>query len=129
MTDETRTVTPDTAPPRRWISLAAISTAAGLVWLAFYADLSYLLEKNDEIPGIRLMLGRDQGRPADLLEIDGGVTAEHAGELERAMWHHLPDLRPAARHARGHPTGRRPRPLTATRRDGAADAPGGVAGA
>jgi phosphoribulokinase len=59
-----------------------------------HPDLSYLLEKNDEIPGIRLKLGRDQGRPADLLEIDGGVTAEHAGELERAVWQHLPDLRP-----------------------------------
>ncbi|MGW5076025.1 hypothetical protein [Rhodococcus sp. NPDC004095] len=38
MTDETRTVTPDTAPSRRWVSLAAICSAAGLVWLAF-ADL------------------------------------------------------------------------------------------
>ena len=60
-----------------------------------HPDLSYLLEKEgDATPGIRLKLGRDQGRPADLLEIDGGVTAEHASELEDAVWQHLPDLRP-----------------------------------
>jgi phosphoribulokinase len=59
-----------------------------------HPDLSYLLEKNDETPGIRLKLGRDQGRPADFLEIDGGVTAGHAAELEDAVWQHLPDLRP-----------------------------------
>ncbi len=60
-----------------------------------HPDLSYLLEKEgDATPGIRLGLGRDQGRPADLLEIDGSVTAEHASELEDAVWQHLPDLRP-----------------------------------
>jgi phosphoribulokinase len=60
-----------------------------------HPDLSYLLEKEgDATPGIRLELGRDQGRPADFLEIDGSVTAEHASELEEAVWQHLPDLRP-----------------------------------
>jgi phosphoribulokinase len=60
-----------------------------------HPDLSYLLEKEgDATPGIRLELGRDQGRPADFLEIDGGVTAKHAAELEDAVWQHLPDLRP-----------------------------------
>jgi phosphoribulokinase len=55
-----------------------------------HPDLSYLLEKEgDATPGIRLELGRDQGRPADFLEIDGGVTAEHAAELEDAVWQHL----------------------------------------
>ncbi len=60
-----------------------------------HPDLSYLLEKEgDATPGIRLELGRDQGRPADFLEIGGSVTAEHAAELEDAVWQHLPDLRP-----------------------------------
>lgn len=60
-----------------------------------HPDLSYLLEKEgDATPGIRLKLGRDEGRPADFLEIDGGVTAGHAAELEDAVWQHLPDLRP-----------------------------------
>jgi phosphoribulokinase len=60
-----------------------------------HPDLSYLLEKEgDATPGIRLELGRDQGRPADFLEIDGSVTAKHAAELEDAVWRHLPDLAP-----------------------------------
>ena len=58
-----------------------------------HPDLTYLLEKDDQVPGIRLRLGRDQGRPADFLEIDGGVTAGHAAELEDAIWQHLPGLR------------------------------------
>ncbi len=60
-----------------------------------HPDLSYLLEKEgDATPGIRLELGRDQGRPADILEIAGTVTAEHAAELEDAVWQHATDLRP-----------------------------------
>jgi phosphoribulokinase len=60
-----------------------------------HPDLSYLLEKEgDATPGIRLALGRDEGRPADFLEIGGSVTAQHAAELEDAVWQHLPDLRP-----------------------------------
>jgi phosphoribulokinase len=46
------------------------------------------------VPGVRLQLGRDEGRPVDFLEIDGDVTAHHAAELEDAVWSHLPDLRP-----------------------------------
>ncbi len=59
-----------------------------------HPDLSYLLE-NEAHPntGIRLGLGRDYGRPVDVLEIDGTVAAEHAAELEDAIWQHLPDLR------------------------------------
>jgi phosphoribulokinase len=60
-----------------------------------HPDLSYLLNGNGHAnSGIRLELARDSGRPADLLEIDGGVTAEHADRLENAIWQHLPDLRP-----------------------------------
>ena len=42
------------------------------------------------------MLGRDEGRPVDFLEIDGDVAAQHATELENAIWQHLPDLRPVS---------------------------------
>lgn len=57
-----------------------------------HPDLTYLCE-NDST-GIRLELGRDGSRPVDFLDIDGSVAAEHASELEDAIWQHLPDLRP-----------------------------------
>lgn len=60
-----------------------------------HPDLSYLIDSPNGTKGsIRLELGRDSGRPADFLEIDGHVTADHAGRLEDAIWEHLPDLRP-----------------------------------
>jgi phosphoribulokinase len=59
-----------------------------------HPDLTYLLEGNDAGTGVRLLLGRDAGRPVDFLEIDGNVTGEHAAQLETAIWQHLPDLRP-----------------------------------
>ncbi len=61
-----------------------------------HPDLSYLFESGPRSEqGIRLGLGRDDGRPVDFLEIDGTVSAEHAAELEDAIWKHLPGLRPA----------------------------------
>jgi phosphoribulokinase len=60
-----------------------------------HPDLSYLLEEDAcDGAGIRLALGRDSGRPVDFLDIDGGVTAEHAARLQRAIWRHLPGLAP-----------------------------------
>lgn len=60
-----------------------------------HPDLSYLFSSGEnQDSAIRLGLGRDEGRPADILEIDGHVAAEHAAELEDAIWQHLPDLRP-----------------------------------
>jgi len=60
-----------------------------------HPDLSYLLERDaNDGAGIRLALGRDGGRPVDFLDIDGTVTAEHAAQLESAIWQHLPDLAP-----------------------------------
>ena len=57
--------------------------------------LSYLFDGTQRPrSGIRLELGRDGGRPADLLEIDGNVIPEYASELEDKVWQHLPDLRP-----------------------------------
>ncbi len=59
-----------------------------------HPDLSYLVDCQDNPPsGVRLKLTRDAGRPVDSLEIDGDVAAQHAAELENAIWQHLPDLR------------------------------------
>ncbi|MBM4421853.1 MAG: phosphoribulokinase [Chloroflexi bacterium] len=59
-----------------------------------HPDLTYLVDGANPTPGIRLELGRDGGRPVDFLEVDGNVTAEHAEQMEDAIWQHLPDLRP-----------------------------------
>jgi phosphoribulokinase len=59
-----------------------------------HPDLSYLFEQDPSRAGLRLVLGRDNGRPVDFLEVDGNVSREHAAELEEAIWKHLPDLRP-----------------------------------
>jgi len=60
-----------------------------------HPDLSYLFEHDQSRAcGVRLVLGRDNGRPVDFLEVDGNVSREHAAELEDTIWKHLPDLRP-----------------------------------
>ncbi len=60
-----------------------------------HPDLTYLVEEtHNPASGIRLELGRDEGRPADFLEIEGQVAGEHASELEDAIWQHLPEMRP-----------------------------------
>lgn len=62
-----------------------------------HPDLTYLLESEQHPDfGIRLGLGRDSGRPVDILEIDGTVAAEHAIEMENAIWQHLPEMRAIA---------------------------------
>jgi phosphoribulokinase len=58
-----------------------------------HPDLSYLLDGDASNNGIRLSLGRDDGKPVDFLEIGGNVTPSHAAELEAAIWQHMPDLR------------------------------------
>jgi phosphoribulokinase len=59
-----------------------------------HPDLSYLFDQ-EASPGcgIRLLLGRDCGRPVDFLEVDGNVSRERTAKLEHAIWKHLPDLR------------------------------------
>jgi phosphoribulokinase len=57
-----------------------------------HPDLTYLCSNGE--CGIRLELGRDDGRPVDFLNVDGDVASEHAAELENAIWQHLPELRP-----------------------------------
>jgi phosphoribulokinase len=60
-----------------------------------HPDLSYLFGPDRaQGSGVRLELGRDNGRPVDFLEVDGNVSREHAAELEDTIWKHLPDLRP-----------------------------------
>jgi phosphoribulokinase len=60
-----------------------------------HPDLSYLCEDDPDSPsGVRLELGRDDGRPVDFLKVDGNVSREHAAELEDTIWRHLPDLHP-----------------------------------
>lgn len=59
-----------------------------------HPDLSYLLDAAAHPDsGVRLVLGRDEGRPVDFLEIDGNVTARQAADLEDAIWQHLPGFR------------------------------------
>ncbi|MBK9943761.1 MAG: phosphoribulokinase [Kouleothrix sp.] len=60
-----------------------------------HPDLSYLIEEGGSADsGVRLELGRADGKPVDFLKIDGNVTPEHAAELEQAIFRHLPDLHP-----------------------------------
>jgi phosphoribulokinase len=62
-----------------------------------HPDLSYLVQSDESsATGVRLKLGRDAGRPADFLEIDGDVAAQHAVALENVIWQHLPDLHPVS---------------------------------
>ena len=58
-----------------------------------HPDLSYLFDQEaGPGSGIRLLLGRDSGRPVDFLEVDGSVSRERAAELEETIWRHVPDL-------------------------------------
>lgn len=62
-----------------------------------HPDLSGLFDGGRPAPaGVRLGLGRDGGRPVDILEIDGRVTRDEAAALSAEIWRHLPDLRPIA---------------------------------
>ncbi|ACD83315.1 phosphoribulokinase [Candidatus Methylacidiphilum infernorum] len=55
-----------------------------------HPDFSYLIDNRAENHGIRLELGRDMGKPVDILEIDGNVPEEEALRLEKTIWSHLP---------------------------------------
>lgn len=60
-----------------------------------HPDLSYLWQEPAQPnSGIRLHQQHDDVHPADILEIDGNVSPEHAALLEKTIWQHLPDLRP-----------------------------------
>lgn len=60
-----------------------------------HPDLTYLTgDAGGAGTGIRLQLGRDNGRPVDFLEVSGDVTADQASRLEGAIWQHLPEMEP-----------------------------------
>jgi phosphoribulokinase len=59
-----------------------------------HPDMTYLACQEGQNSAIRLLLGRDTGRPVDILEIDGNVTPEQARHLERTIWRHLPETEP-----------------------------------
>jgi len=59
-----------------------------------HPDMTYLCENQSQDTGIRLLLGRDTGRPVDILEIDGSVTPEQTAYLEETIWRHLPGVEP-----------------------------------
>ncbi len=57
-----------------------------------HPDLTYLCDEHAQHAGIRLTLGRDAGKPVDILEIEGNVTPGHAVYLEKTIWQHLPGI-------------------------------------
>ncbi len=78
-------ISPDDAGPNLNVQLVLRPTIP-------HPDLSYLV--NGSQTGLSLELNRDNGRPVDLLKIQGLVATEHVAQLEDAIWQHLPDLRP-----------------------------------
>ncbi len=57
-----------------------------------HPDLSDVLEhvrSNGRKPAITMEMGRDEGRPADILEVDGNITTETTEELEKLLGNHL----------------------------------------
>ena len=59
-----------------------------------HPDLTYLCGGETADMGIRMTLGRDTGRPVDILEIDGSVTHGQRAYLEETIWKHLPGVQP-----------------------------------
>jgi phosphoribulokinase len=57
-----------------------------------HPDLTYLCATEGEQSGIRLIIGRDAGKPVDILEIDGSVTPVQRRHLEDRIWQHLPGV-------------------------------------
>ncbi len=55
-----------------------------------HPDLSDILGEAAGGGGVRLALGRDEGRPVDFLEVDGQVTSEAAARIEQAIWRYMP---------------------------------------
>lgn len=59
-----------------------------------HPDLTHILDANGSHLGsaIRLELGRDMGKPVDVLEIDGHATSDQVKELERVLCNEVPYL-------------------------------------
>lgn len=55
-----------------------------------HPDLSDLLaHANGSRPALSLTLGRDEGKPADFLEVYGNISSQKTLELEELLWKHL----------------------------------------
>lgn len=57
-----------------------------------HPDLSDVLEHaqtNGNVPMIAMSLGRDDGKPADILKVDGSISTEKTIELEKLLGNHL----------------------------------------
>jgi phosphoribulokinase len=59
-----------------------------------HPDFTHILDDTGNHLGsaIRLVLDRDMGKPVDVLEVDGGATAEQVQELERILCNEVPYL-------------------------------------
>ncbi|NJN21320.1 MAG: phosphoribulokinase [Leptolyngbya sp. RL_3_1] len=59
-----------------------------------HPDFTHILDDTGNHLGsaIRLVLDRDMGKPVDVLEVDGGATAEQVQELERILCSEVPYL-------------------------------------
>lgn len=57
-----------------------------------HPDMTDLLEYagGPDRPPVRLVLGRDEARPVDILEIEGNVSHEETLGLEQLIWSHMP---------------------------------------
>ncbi len=57
-----------------------------------HPDMTDLVEYagGPDKPPIRLILGRDEARPVDILEIEGNVSHDQALALEKLIWSHMP---------------------------------------
>lgn len=56
-----------------------------------HPNILYLFDDDDsKQAGIRMTLGRDSEKPADILEINGDVSSEQAQKLATTIWEHLP---------------------------------------
>ncbi len=57
-----------------------------------HPDLGDVLDhaaNNERTPSISMSLGRDEGKPADILTVDGNITAKKSGMLEKLLGNHL----------------------------------------
>ncbi len=57
-----------------------------------HPDFTVLLDharQNGHRPALRMELGRHEGKPADILEVDGDISPTKTRELEDVLWQHL----------------------------------------
>lgn len=59
-----------------------------------HPDLSEVVPHGDEQPALHLTVGREEGRLAEFLDIQGDITPTLAADVEHAIWSGLPDAPP-----------------------------------